>query len=318
MPKVSIAIPAYNASSFIEDALQSIFSQEFNDYEVLVVDDGSVDQTPSILKKYESKIRFFRKNNGGPASARNVAIKNSMGKYIAFLDADDLWKPQKLKLQVDYMDKDQSIGFSHTNAECFSIDNEGKKVKRRNLVCDVQGFVFKDLFWSNFIVNSSVLVRHECLERVGLLDESRELIGSEDYDLWLRLSRFYKLGCVSDILLEYRLHDQSLIGESYENAFPLHVEIYKKFYQTFPDTKEKIGMDYNEALGDLYLRYAYKNFMTNNFMKAFKKSLSSILFLPLKGLTASLLIATRQHGFSTWSRLISRFELWHKITSAKW
>lgn len=314
---VSVIIPAYNAEEFISESLESVLTQTYKNFEIIVINDGSTDFTNRILLRYHSRIKTYSIKHSGPASARNVGIRNSSGKYIAFLDADDLWKKNKLLKQVKYMEKNPDLGFSYTHAICFSAHN-GKKSYSRELKCDLEGNIFKNLFWSNFIVNSTVMVKRSCLEKVGLLDESKNIIGSEDYDLWLRLSREYKLGLIPEILTGYRLHDKNLIGSSYNKAFNVHKRIYKKFYAKFKDTKERIGLTLNEALGDLILRYAYKNYVDGNWPQALRKSLGSIFFTPKNGIIGVLLIVTCRKDVSKWGKIISNFRLWHKIVSTTW
>jgi len=316
-PLVSVIIPAYNAVAFISDAIESVLGQTYKNFEIIVIDDGSTDSTPRLLSKYKPTIKIFSINHSGPASARNVGIRNSSGKYIAFLDADDLWEKDKLLKQIMYMEKNSDLGFSYTYAICFS-DCDGKKIYSKELRCNLEGNVFQNLFWSNFIVNSTVMVKRICLEKVGLLDESKDIIGSEDYDLWLRLSREYKLGLIPEILTEYRIHNKNLIGNSYNKAFNIHKRIYKKFYEEFKDTKERIGLNLKEALGDLILRYAYKNYVDRNWLQALQKSLQAIIFTPKNGIIGTWLIATSSNDITQWSKIISNFRLWQEIVITPW
>ena len=101
MPTVSVVIPAYNAEEYIAETLDSVLSQNYSDYEILVIDDGSTDHTGEVLAHYGDRIHLFQKPNGGPASARNLGLKHARGRYIAFLDSDDLWHPEKLARQVE-------------------------------------------------------------------------------------------------------------------------------------------------------------------------------------------------------------------------
>lgn len=295
-----------------------MFNQTYPDYEVLVTNDGSTDCTATEVRKYGVKVQLLSQGNMGPASARNLGIKSAKGEYIAFLDADDLWLPDKLKTQVAFMDVHPDVGFSYTHVQCFSIDTNEQKIKRRELICNLEGNVFKDLFWSDFIVNSSVMVRKSCLEKVGLLDESHKLIGSEDYDLWLRLSREYNLGCIHDILLEYRLRQNSLIGGSYEKAFPMHVYIYNKFYHIFTNTPALYGISKNQALVDLFLRYGFKNLIDKNYNGALTKSIVAMKYAPVKAFIASMLCLLKNNDYHIWNKLIPKLDLWSRICGAQW
>lgn len=147
-PKVSVVIPMYNASRFICETIQSVLNQSYTDYEIIVVDDGSTDNSLASLDKYRGQIRILTKTNGGPASARNEGINAAGGEFIAFLDADDIWLPNKLAVQVEYMGGHPDIGFSYAQVRCFSTSQSGMKIPRRELICDLEGSVFRDLFWS--------------------------------------------------------------------------------------------------------------------------------------------------------------------------
>jgi len=318
MPIVSVIIPTYNSANYIEETVQSVFAQIYTDYEVIVINDGSTDHTLDILEKYKDRLTVLTKSNGGPASARNEGIRESNGQFIAFLDADDIWKPNKLELQVAFMQQNRDIGYCYANAECFSVTKDGNRVHRRDLICSISGMVFREQFWSNFIVNSTVMVRRTCLDEIGLLDESKKLIGAEDYDLWLRLNRKFALGNIAVILAEYRLREDSLVGESYEKAFHKHVFIYNKFYSQYKDTQERVSLTHNQAIGDLHLRYAYKNFISSQYYLAINKAVFSIRYTPIRGAVATCLYALRIRQKRIWRKLITNFDLWHQISGETW
>jgi len=314
-PKVSVIIPAFNVANTIQETLRSVFFQTYDNFEVLVVDDGSTDDTLTILQEeanLHENLRIFTKKNGGPASARNIGLRNAQGEYIAFIDGNDLWVPEKLTEHVQYMDEHSDIGYSYTDAECFRIAN-GKHTNVRNFVCAVQGDVFKNQFWSNFIINSTVIMRRSCIETVGLQDETQSFIGVEDFDYWLRLNREFKLGCVSKILTKYRLSDANLVGDSYEKGFSKHVLIYKKFYDKFETTEELVGYSKNAALSDLYLRYAFKNFEEEDYLRALMKVSASARYNLSNALKALRFIIVKNKD---WSNLITDFKLWSLIIGA--
>jgi glycosyltransferase involved in cell wall biosynthesis len=317
MPKVSVIIPAFNAERYIQNTLESVFEQTYKDYEVIVVNDGSTDSTQKILDNYGPRIRVFTKTNRGPASARNMGIKKASGKYIAFLDADDLWLKNKLKMQVEYLDSHPKAGFVYCNAICFSGDDKSNETVEAVWKCNIKGSVFKNLFWNNFIPNLTVVVRKSCLESVNLLDESQQIIGSEDYDLFLRLSHKYELGHVPQVLAKYRLHQENLLGYSYEKAFRLHKYIYKKLFSIISDLDRELGVSYATSLCDLHLRYAYYNFVNRQYLLALKKSLSAIKYQLLPAVIASILITSRFSNKKLWQKIIPNFELWDGIVRIK-
>ena len=124
LPTVSVVLPAYNAASFIQSTLESVFNQTYQDYELIVVDDGSIDTTAEILRSYGDRIRYFWKENGGQSSSRNAGIKLARGQYIAFIDHDDLWLENKLALQLKEMAFGANVGMVTTGCICFKGETD--------------------------------------------------------------------------------------------------------------------------------------------------------------------------------------------------
>ena len=216
-PKVSVIIPAYNASKFIREAINSVLNQTYKDYEIIVVDgrDGSTDNTREIVAEYGDAVRYFRQENRDLSDARNKGILNSRGKYIAFLDSDDLWFENKLALQVEFLDSHRDVGLVFSDSWFkFYGDVAGKEqhlVGRRffQIAKPYRGEVLSQLFVVNFIPVLTVLVRKECLLKVGLF--KKEYDSAEDYDLWLRVSRVFKVDYIDEPLAIYRLREDSLV-----------------------------------------------------------------------------------------------------------
>ncbi len=209
-PVVSIIIPVYNNQDFISEAIDSVLIQTYSKWDLVIIDDGSTDNTKQIVFKYstnDSRIRYYYQQNKGQAAARNIGISNSKGKFIAFLDADDVWIKDKIEVQLKTLVKfNADLVFS--NAGYFSDSN---KVTINQLsqkgALDERG-LFKDLFQRSSIANSSVLLKRDILSTVGLFDESPELRGTEDWDLWLRIAQNnYKFYGIERILIKYRIHD---------------------------------------------------------------------------------------------------------------
>lgn len=169
-PTVSVIIPAYNAAAFIHSAIESALAQTCAPLEILVVDDGSRDETAEVVARYPAPVRLLRKENGGPASARNLAAREAQGEWLALLDADDSWHPEKLARQLPYGD-DPKIGVVHCSTRALE-----------------DPITFERLWKRNCIVNSTVLIRRSAFRAIGGFDEDRAVIGVEDYNLWLRLT----------------------------------------------------------------------------------------------------------------------------------
>lgn len=181
-PTVSIIIPVYNGEAFIQAALDTVFAQTFNDYEIIVVDDGSTDATMAILEAYGDRLQIVRQKNGGHASARNAATNIARGEWIAMLDADDLWHPNKLEQQLATAGDADVV---YTAALNFEDSKRVDDVTFRDGECP-RGDIFEDLIIDNFITHSSVLIRKSALVAVGGYDET--LKTTCDWDLWLRMS----------------------------------------------------------------------------------------------------------------------------------
>ena len=184
MPRVSVIIPAYNAEAFLARALRSVVEQTFDDYEIVLVDDGSTDGTAEIAQSFK-EIRYFHQPNRRLPATRNRGMREAKGELIAFLDADDEWLPEKLEHQLAFMgERGSQISFTDT-----WVSSKGKRVGRYSeLVSPCDGDILLPLLRQSFITVNTVMARKELLERVGGFDESAPFRSHEDYDLWLRLA----------------------------------------------------------------------------------------------------------------------------------
>ena len=203
MNLVSVVIPAFNSSDYIKRAINSVLNQTYKKIEIIVVDDGSTDNTEEILSNYIKKkeIIYLKKKNGGPASARNLGIEKSRGNYIAFLDSDDIWEKTKIKKQLEVIyKKPKSIIFTAR----YFIDS-----KQEDSCRVYSGKITKHLIKHNFIINSSVLIPAEILKN-NLLNEGKRFFGIEDYELWLRLSPMYNFEYLPEKLVGYTIHNDQI------------------------------------------------------------------------------------------------------------
>lgn len=185
-PTVSIVIPAYNAAWCIERAVDSVLAQTFRDFELIVVDDGSTDDTAEVLAVYRGALRVVTQPNGGMSSARNAGIRAATGRYIAFLDADDRWLPDKLALQVEVLEARPDLAFC---AAIATLENPaGEKIGEwRGLGSATTGV--SEVFANHAAVAggaSAVLARRHLVQELGGFDT--DLAGAEDTDLWIRLA----------------------------------------------------------------------------------------------------------------------------------
>ncbi|HVN59817.1 MAG TPA: glycosyltransferase family 2 protein [Gaiellaceae bacterium] len=220
---VDVVIPTYNDLEYLPEAVESVLAQTYEDVTLHVVDDGSTDGTENYVRAIsDPRVRYLRKENGGQASARNLGIRASVSPYIAFLDADDLWYPNKLERQLDLIRRDDRLGLVH--AYQHKIDERGAVIGTAEY--DLRGMVFDRLLDGNFVSGSGsmVLVRREVFDRLGLFREDF-LIG-EDWDMWLRLSTVYAIDYVPDYLAALRVRGDSLhlnyrmMADGFVHMFP--------------------------------------------------------------------------------------------------
>jgi GT2 family glycosyltransferase len=207
-PKVSIVIPAYNAMTYLPATLASVFQQTFNDFEVLLVDDGSTDSLQTWVAQTVSdrRVKLISQPNQGLSAARNTGITHSQSEYIAFLDADDLWHPTKLAQQVQWLDDRPTIGLIYN--QTAQIDSAGTPTGRV-LGSEIAGNILPQMLQRNIIdCPSSVLVRRQCFDRVGLFD--RTLRSVEDWDMWIRIAAIYPFAVICQPLVYYRQHSSNM------------------------------------------------------------------------------------------------------------
>jgi glycosyltransferase involved in cell wall biosynthesis len=207
---VSIIIPTYNSSRYIKEAVDSALAQTYRDIEVIVVDDGSRDETAVILKPYieSKKITYIHQENKGLAGARDAGIRVARGEFIALLDSDDIFLSNKIERQVGYLEAHPECGVCYCDVAHF-YEEEPEKLFKLNYIYYSGDEVFPNLLKKNFINPLSVVLRRSEIDRVGLFDESYRT--SEDWEYWIRLSYHGVRFCfLPEILAKYRMRKSSL------------------------------------------------------------------------------------------------------------
>jgi glycosyltransferase involved in cell wall biosynthesis len=195
-PVLTIIIPTYNRADFLRESIRSVFSQTFSDYELIVVDDGSSDHTEDVVREFP-KIRYVAcRENSGVSHARNLGIKLAGGRYVCFLDSDDLWIKNKLEVQISWME-------AHADCQvCYTDEiwiRKGVRVNPMNKHRKYSGDIFSHSLPLCIVSPSSVLMRSSLFDEVGLFDEG--LPACEDYDLWLRISLKYPVHYIEEKLI---------------------------------------------------------------------------------------------------------------------
>ena len=204
-PLVSVIIPTYNRGWIIKEAIDSVLAQDFEDFELIIVDDGSTDHTAAIINSYQEDIIILRQKNQGVSAARNRGLAEASGSFVAFLDSDDLWLPQKLSRQVDFFHSNPDALICQTE-EIWIRNNMRVNPKKRHK--KPSGMIFEPSLALCLVSPSAVMIRHCLFEEVGVFDE--RLPACEDYDLWLRISCRYPVYLIDTQLIIKRggHHDQ--------------------------------------------------------------------------------------------------------------
>ena len=252
-PKVDVIIPVFNRERFITQTLESVLGQTYRNLEIVVVDDGSTDKSSEKIQPYlrHRNVKYLYQNNQGPALARNVGIRASCGDLIAFLDSDDIWLPNKLEKQIQFLARNPAIPLVHTGR--MDIDAFGNR-KQPSRSMDAQGYCFRDLFIANRIILSTVVVTRSCLNVTGAFN--KEFRGCEDYDLWLRIARNHPIGYIDEVLALYRFHDSNLSRDSFEMTRQ-EVTFIESLLERFPECHMLLGRDLIASrLGDLVYQLA--------------------------------------------------------------
>ena len=263
-PLISVIIPTYNHANFLGKALESVIQQTYSNWEAIVVDNQSTDETNQIINKYsDPRIQYFKiSNNGIIAKSRNLGINNSKGEWIAFLDSDDWWTKDKLEVCLENID--DNVDFIYHQLEIV-YDKSNSYLKKKNIGRQLKKPILNNLLISeidqgNAIGNSSVIVRKDMLSRIGGISENKKMIASEDFNTWLRIAQITdKFNFIKKKLGYYLVHSKS--AQKRDLSIP-HREAVIKFMELFND-KQKLDLE-------VKLKYMSGNYnsLNNNFAKA--------------------------------------------------
>ena len=266
-PLISIVIPTYNHAKFLDKALVSIINQTYKNWETIIVDNQSIDDTYKVINKYkDSRIKYFKiKNEGIIAKSRNLGIKVSQGEWIAFLDSDDWWTEDKLENCIKNIDK--NVDFIYHKLEIVYKKSkfffQRKKIIGRELYKPIlNDLLIGEIKKGNAIGNSSVVVRKSILKRVGGISENKKLVASEDFNTWLKIAKVTEnFIYIEKSLGFYLVHDKS--SQKRDLSIP-HREAVEEFISYF-NNKKKLNLE-------IKLRYmsASYNFLNGKYEKAKK------------------------------------------------
>lgn len=205
MPKISVVMPVYNAEKYLREAMDSILNQTYTDFEFIILDDGSKDSSPDIVRSYsDSRIRFYQnEHNMGVAATLNRGLDLATGEYISRMDSDDISMPERFEKQVQYMDAHPDVAVCGCDIQLFGADNGPHVFSHSHELLKI------DLLFNSCLAHPSVMMRSALFGNDGLhYDNTYSKM--EDYALWVLTSQKYKLACIPEILLKYRIHPQQV------------------------------------------------------------------------------------------------------------
>jgi glycosyltransferase involved in cell wall biosynthesis len=211
MPRVSVIIPSYNRADLVREAVESVLAQTYRDFEIIVADDGSTDHTAEIMMQFGAAVTYLLlPHKGQPAATRNSGLRAARGEFVAFLDSDDMFLPDKLAVQAAALESHPEVGMVYSNGRFFR-DNPARPTGYvQDGLPTPSRQVFAELLRGNFLAPAVVLIRHSCLDRVGLFDERPDFLAVEDYDLWLRIAAQFQVLYVPGEVAAIRRHQQSI------------------------------------------------------------------------------------------------------------
>ncbi|MFC1991157.1 glycosyltransferase family 2 protein [Chloroflexota bacterium] len=242
MPLVSIIMNCHNCGQYLSQALESVYQQIFKDYEIIFWDNKSTDNSSKIALSYGAPLRYFRGEEFLPlGAARNLAIKEAQGKYVAFLDCDDIWLPEKLEIQCKLLESNEKLGLVYSDS--YMIDSNGNL---RNGTCfetlrPFRGNALNKLLLNNFIPLLTVVVRKQVLNKEGIFNPKYEM--AEEYDLWLKIARSYSIDYVEQPLAKYRIHNESSTQRNVALLYPEILQIIDYWLKEKPELKRELGRE---------------------------------------------------------------------------
>jgi len=262
-PEVSVILATFNGEKkgFLEKSINSVLKQSYDDYELIIIDDGSTDNTKQLCQKFNNKkIKYYYHKNQGQTLSKNFGFSICKGKYICLIDDDDIWMNDKLEKQVKYYNnnKDKNIGILTTWMELIDINGNFIGYKKKI----EEGNVYEKIFYDNMVNVSSVMIKKEAIDKVGFFDPNLPL--RQDWDLWIRISKYYEIHQLKEILVKYRIHENN-ISKNIDLTVKYSELLLKKNLNAAPlsfNKKDILGNFYFEQSENFYANYRMKEFRT--------------------------------------------------------
>lgn len=276
-PRISVVIPTYNRAGYIENALDSVFNQTYQDFEIIICDDSSNDNTLEVINSIKAKSKLpihveVLPKNLGVSAARNKAIFLAKGELIAFLDSDDSWKSEKLEKQVDFLDKNSDfigVGCSFNIYDGYEI----LEPEKPPLVLEKHNELYQ-LLYQCYITTSCFLVRKESLILAGLFD--LKLKQGQDRDLWWRLPRLGRIGFINEALVKYRVHKASISKMMSSSTGKTYVPTIQKTVWYWKDSLS--SEEQRQIISNAHLLVSLDAFESNKYSLCIKHALKSIFY----------------------------------------
>ena len=292
-PMVSVVIPAYNVAKYIGDAVQSVLDQDYEPKEIIVVDDGSTDGTVDALDAFGDRIHVHRQRNAGSAVARNHGISQAKGKYIAFLDGDDVWLPGKLRAQVAYMEAQPGVGCTwgrwvewRRRAGSFPpltelVDDSALAQTRIRAIPESSGWLYHRILTDFLVWTSTVMVRRSVIDEAGPLDPA--LRRGQDFDYWIRISRLTPMHQLDAVFAAYRLHGQGTTVSCPSRNYAVEIieRAVARWGLTGPDGTQVDRRLYHRHLAGLWRGYGGKQLRAGVPKGAIASSLRALRHEPM-------------------------------------
>lgn len=278
-PTVSVIIPNYNYGRFLRESVESVLAQTYSCGEIIVVDDGSQDESLSVLEGFGDRVKVVRQQNRGVGCARNEGARIATGDLLAFLDADDIWYPTKIERQVRMFEADSDLGLVTCGMEEFAPDGKiiGLYLEGKSGWCKEAFLRFEPVVAGP---GSTSLVRRSVFESVGGFDERKELHPSEDWEISYRISTVAKIGFLPEVLVGYRNHGGNghLRINRFERAMTLALE------KIYAEADDETNAFRSASYGNLYAVLAGSYFRAGQYAGFMRSALKSLRFSPSKAL----------------------------------
>jgi glycosyltransferase involved in cell wall biosynthesis len=259
-PKISVIVPTYNRATMLYGCIEATLSQTMTDFELIIVSDGSTDETETVARSYgDPRIVFLEKDNGGQASARNLGIRSSKGKYIALCDDDDRFYPDHLLTLTNLLESSPEVALVYSDALWCNRDSNIEASTRYS-----QDFDKKTLENYNYITPVNVLFKKSCLKKSGLFNEDPALKGLEDWDFFLRLSDHYPLLHIRKVTSKYCIHESNSLHSG--SGYDYNLAFFLIRNERFRHLLSKFGLSFFNHVNHMYPFYFVQCYLNNQKM----------------------------------------------------